>query len=288
MATFSPQEVHIPLDGQTDIKLSHPYEMDKHAISVYLNGMLSPINFDYIELDQYTIRFKFQLSSEDVVITQQSVWFDDKVVSVIGEKDAGLFSKYGAGKRLLENQKYTAIFKYADQTFTTSFFTKMSPMFSSVSVIKSDMADAFDSFDINQLMMQIYLNSVLALNIAGETQLEEINTAMTAKTQLPYYAKQFVRYRTELDMMTALWMSLSKSSGTSEKKTLGELSVERRNSFLGTQNIEPFLSDLKEKSKTWEKLLRGGTTSSPMATAVRGGSSYAYPLTSPRIGSWGS
>jgi hypothetical protein len=286
MATFSPQEVHIPTDGQTEITLSHPYELGKNALTVYLNGILAVPGTDYVEVDQFKIQFLYQLSSQDVVVTQHQVYFSDKLVEVISDTK-GLFSRYGTGDRLLNNQKYTAIFNYNGQTFQTTFYTKMSPLFTSLPVIKNDMADAFDSFDEYKLLLQIYLNSVLALNIAGEDQLKEIQDALNNGTQLPYYAKQFVRYRTELDMMLAIYFSLSGRSGVSERKQLGELTVDRSNRFVATMNIEPLLAELKTKVATWEKILRGNKSKSPVRSAVRGGSSNPYPLTSPRRGSWG-
>lgn len=277
MPTFSPQEVHFAVDGQTDVVLDHPYLVGQGEIAVFLNGILSVIGEDYIELDEYRIQFTFQLSSDDIIITQHHVYFDDKNITVIGEKNRSMFQRYGDIETLLHNQKYTFSFVHADQEFSTSFYTKLNPFYSTIKRIQSDLGDIIDDVTDERLAFLIFDNSILSQNIASEENL----ALLESEDKVPYVFKQFVRYRTELDLMTSVYLQLSGRQGE-VKKTLGELEISRKQNF-GALDLKGILSELKGKLKEWEKLLRGTTASSPVRSAIRGGSTNPYPLASPRM-----
>lgn len=277
MPTFSPQEVHFAVDGQTDIILDHPYLVGQGELAVFLNGMLAVIGEDYTEVDEVTIRFAFQLSSDDIVITQHHVYFDDKNITVIGEKNRSLFQRYGDVETLMNNQKYTLSFVHADQEFSTSFYTKLNPFYSTIKRIRSDLGDIIDDVTDERLSFLIFDNSILSQNIASEENL----ALLESEEKVPYVFKQFVRYRTELDLMTSVYLKLSGRQGE-VKKTLGELEISRKQNF-GALDLKGILSELKGKLKEWEKALRGTTTSSPVRSAIRGGTTNPYPLSSPRM-----
>lgn len=276
MPTFSPQEVHIGVDGQTDIILDHPYLVGQNELTVYLNGMLAVIEMDYIEVDEITIRFNFQLSNDDVIITQHHVYFEDRHITIIGEKDRSLFQKYGEIETLMYNQRYTLGFRYKDQQFTNSFYTMLNPFYSTPKRIHTDLGEILSDVEDHRLALLIFDNSILSQNIASEENLALLESEST----VPYVFKQYVRYRTELDIMTSIYLMLSGRQG-SVSKVLGELEVTRQQNF-GSLNLNSILGDLKAKLKEWEKALRGTLSSSPVRSAVRGGSSSAYPLATPR------
>jgi hypothetical protein len=281
MPTFSPQEIYFAEDGQMDIALDHPYVVGSSMLMVFLNGMLAVIDEDYIEKDETTLSFQYQLSKDDVIIVQYQVYFDDIKISVINNTGKGLFDKYGDVDTLLKNQRYTLSFKYDEQVFEADFHTRLDPFYSTISRIKNDLGDVTEDIEDKRIMYMVYENSILSQNIASDENVD----LLELEDKTPYVFKQFVRYRTELDIMTAVYMSLSGRQG-SVKKQLGELTIDRKRN-LGTTIIGPILQDLKDKLKEWEILLRGGSSSnvvSPVATAVRGGTSNPYPLTSPRRG----
>lgn len=274
LSSFSPQEVHFISDGQTDIVVSDPYVTGMNQLTVYLNGILAVVNEDYEEVDHQTIRFHFQLSSDDIVITEHRVYFDDKKITVIGDKNRSMFQQYGELQTLLPTQKYTVTFTHDDQLFTKEFYTRMDPSYSTIRIIRGDVGEVFNSVRDPQLAFQIYQNSVLANNIASEENL----TLLEDEEKIPYVFKQYVRYRTELDLLIAIYMAIS-GRGSTEKKVLGELEIEYK---WRLSDIKPLLEELKQKLKPWEKQLTGKTAASLVASAVRGGSSNAFELTSPR------
>lgn len=263
MAKFSPMDVHIPTDGQTVIKLNHPYVMGSGELMVYLNGMVAVLGEDYDETDNTTITFRFQLSSQDVVITQHLVYYDDKAVKVITDDKQSLFHRYGLEDRLKKNQKYTVTFNYGPQEMSFSFYTRMEPLYSTVETIRGDLGVFISTITDFQIMYLIHENSKIAEQEFA-TELEDNNGEPT------FAMRQWVRYRTELDLVLQLYMHQMGRSG-SDHMILGQLEIERR-SNLG--DYEPLMKELKAKLMKYQR--RG----SPVRTAVKGGSTY--PLNAPR------
>lgn len=280
---FYPQEIYtVQEDEQTDITLNNPYTVGTGSLMVFLNGALAVEGQDYIEVDSLHIQFTEPLYTDDVIVTRNQMSYGDKIINVIGRKRNSLFQTKGTVERLMPNHKYTMRFEYDNQTFSSSFYTVLDPLYSNISLIRTDLGDIASDVDDKRMLLLIYENSILSQNIASEENLELLAT----EEKTPYVFKQFVRYRTELDIMTAIYLALT-GRGGSDKRVLGQMNIERRRE-LGMVNIDVILSDLRAKLKEWEKKLRGGSMSSPLVSAVKGGSSYAYPLTSPRNGDLGN
>jgi len=276
MPSFNPRDVHFPEDGQTVIELGHPYVKGEHQLMVYLNGVLVVADEDYLETDNFNITFKYQLSADDVVVTQHLVMFKDKIVRVIADK-AGLFQRYGAEDRLKENQKYTMTMRYGDKEFESKFSTRISPQYAPVATIRSDLGKFISGITDFQIQYMIYENSLLAstmfedfFDIDEETGLGTLNTTDGV---IPYKVRQFVRYRTEVYLITQIYLILMGQSG-SDHMVLGQLEVEKR-ANLG--DYEPLLRSIKAE------LTKYSRTRSPVVSAVKGGPN-SYPLNTPRNG----
>lgn len=274
MAILSPQNVYFTEDGQTEIDLDSPYLSDG-SLQVFLNGMLAVRGDDYLETNPLKITFTYQLSATDVVITQQATLINQNITIINDSAKESLYKKYGTEETLLPNQRYTLRMKHMDQEFSSTFFTKLNPYYSNESLIRTDLGDVISTVPSDRIMMLIYNNSILAYNIASEDNIG----LLEEEEKTPFVFKQYVRYRTELDLMTAVYMQLSGQQG-SVNKILGELEIKRQHSF-GSMNINSILNDLKRKLKEWETLLRGVAQKTIAAAAVRGGKD-TYPLFNPR------
>lgn len=273
MTILSPQNVYFAEDGQTEVVLDTPYLFDG-SLQVFLNGMLSVRGEDYYETDAMKITFAYQLSSTDVIITQQQTLINESITVINDSPKESLYKKYGEAETLLPNQKYTMRLKHMDQEFTSTFFTRLSPYYTNVPLMHTDLGDVISDVPDDRIMMLIYNNSILANNIASEENLELLET----EEKTPYVFKQYVRYRTELDLMMAVYLQLSGRQG-SVNKILGELEIKRQYT-LGSTDINAILEDLKRKLKEWEELLRGKNRTLA-SSAVRGGKD-SYPLYNPR------
>ena len=273
MPILSPQNIYFCENGQREIKLDSPYVLGG-SLLVYLNGQLSTVGEDYEETDDRTITFLYQLSSADVVVTQQKTAMNVNISVINDSIKASIYKKYGEKNTLLPNQKYTFTLTHGDQEFVTSFFTRLEPYYSTVQVIRMDLGDVISYVPDDRIMLLIHNNSINANQIASEDNL----ALLESEEKTPYVFKQYVRYRTELDLIMATYLKVSGQQGAVDK-LLGELEIKRQVT-LGSLDLKAMLNDLKNKLKEWETLLRG-TTNTLAASAVRGGKD-SYPLYNPR------
>lgn len=169
---------------------------------------------------------------------------------------------YGEGERLLPNQEYHLSLSVKNEPLKSVTFTsRYSPAYSTVRIIRSDFRTLFQDYTDIEIYQLIHMNSTLANEIAST----EIGA------EIPFYAKQYVRYKTELDMVTDLMIQLSSQSG-SKDKSLGELRIANQYS---APKLDGIMKLLERRLMTWEVQL-AGVQSSP-SSAVRAGDSE-FPL----------
>lgn len=275
MPQFNPRDVHFPKDGEMVIELNHPYVTGKNELQVFLNGILAVVDHDYIETDPTHITFNFQLSKEDVVVTQHLVYFDDKFVRVISDRAKALFTRYGAESRLINNQVYKITFTYADKEFESKFTTPITPMYASVNSIRSDLGRFVEKISDFQIAFMIYENSILASTMF--TDYFEINedtglgTLTTTNGVIPFKVQQFVRYQTEYNLLSQIILTMIGQAST-DSFVLGTLEV---NKGYQIGDYKPLLNAAKAQAS---KFARG---TKMFASAVKGGTS-SYPLNTPR------
>lgn len=171
-------------------------------------------------------------------------------------------SQFGPGIYLMENQLYTIRLQVNGEIHEISFTSKYSPLFSSVRLIRSDYKELLASYTNDEINRKIHDNSKLAIEIADPPfELDAV----------PFYAKQYVRYKTILDLAKDLFLNLSTKSGT-EDKQLSDMRIMK-------QVQAPYLKDvmniLENQVAAWEAQL-GGLRAAPRG-AVRAGAN-TYPL----------
>ncbi len=276
MGNLSPQNIYFVEDGQTDITLDIPSAQDG-SLNVYINGVFAVLGQDYIELDPITIRFNYQLSSSDVIITKHTNVTNQKVTVINDTPKPSLYKKYGEAQTLLPNQKYTLKFVQGDQEFEAVFYTLLDPFYSTYEIISMDLGEIVDAIPKDRIQLLIHNNSILSQNIASEENL----SLLESEEKTPFVFRQYVRYRTELDILMNRFLTSSLDQGR-VKKMLGELEIEREGKF-SLADVKGLIGDLKKKLADAEKALIGVQTRTIAASAVRGGAD-SYPLATPRRG----
>src|SRR3989304_8260682 len=63
------REKHTVVGGQTEIFLSNTFELDTWKLMVYVNGQLQRLNADYVEVDNTTVMFNYELNEDDTIET---------------------------------------------------------------------------------------------------------------------------------------------------------------------------------------------------------------------------
>jgi hypothetical protein len=173
-------------------------------------------------------------------------------------------NKYGTETRLHENQLYTATLNLNGQTTIVTFTSKYNPLYSTLQLVRGDFRTLFSRFSDDDINRSIYLNSVLAIAIA--------NPVLDLTKDIPFYVKQYVRFKTELDLMTDIIFTLS-TYGGSEEKLLGDMKIMKE---VKSKDLDKLLKRLEAHLAVWEIQLTGikGTPTG----AVRAGGTV-FPLT---------
>lgn len=169
--------------------------------------------------------------------------------------------KYGILPLLKENQIYTATLRIKDQEHSVTFTSRYSPLYSTVRIIRGDFKDLFADFNDDHINRLIHSNSLL---VSDMTDIDE--------DEGPTYAiRQYVRYKTELDLATDIFVTLYTKNG-SEDKQLADMRVSKETRMNGIKDI---LKLLEEKVDQWE-LEAVGAIHSPKGAVRAGTTPYPY------------
>lgn len=183
-----------------------------------------------------------------------------------------MVERYGAETRLQENQLYMISLMIKGQEIKqVSFTSKYNPLFSTVRIIRSDFKDLFSKYTNDDINRLIYENSQLAIEMVSASTTANITIDVTQPDGVPYAVKQFVRYKTELDLATDLFLYLTSQSGQ-EDRMLGDMRITKQ---VQLPYINQIMNLLQKRSDAWEFQLTG--MKAPPTSAVRAGST-TYPL----------
>lgn len=174
--------------------------------------------------------------------------------------------KYDGEQHLMNNQEYTLSIKLSNKTHTFKFTSKYSPLYSTSKIIKNDLLDIVESIDDDVINFTIWQNSILANEVAN-TEIKD--------GKIPFYAKQWVRYKTEIDLVYAVYLAISGKSGSVSKK-LGNMLIEKRYKI---PFLKDMLSELKKKLGPFDKQLTGVKV---VGRSVLKAGKTPYPLTQRR------
>jgi len=180
-----------------------------------------------------------------------------------------MVERFGTEIRLEENQLYTVTLAVKGQHKVVSFTSKYNPLFSTVRIIRSDFRDLFSTYSDDDINRLIHDNSKLAMELVLESGTGVV-IDLKADGGIPYAAKQYVRYKTELDLATNLFLTLA-TKGGQEDKTLADMRISRKVEAPSFSNV---LKVLQQRLTSWEAQLigRGATPGS----SVRSGATV-YP-----------
>jgi hypothetical protein len=176
--------------------------------------------------------------------------------------------KYGSKPRLFNNQLYTVTFTLDGEEKTFSFTSRYSPLYSTVKVLRNDYPSLFADISDNTLHFQIWLASQMGEELGNEEEY--------ADGKPSFAMKQYVRYKSEYEIVKNILIANSMHAGATEKR-LGEFSI---NSEVKTPEIEAILKALKDELKKWEGAI-GNVLQN--RGAIRANDQYPYPL-NPRVG----
>lgn len=197
-------------------------------------------------------------------------------------------------QRLMINQRYDVQITLPNgQALPISFSSNYDPLYSSVTLIRQDLGDVLSAYTDDDINFKIYQISQLAQQLAGMAQryilygstfgnivLEfegvarsDMQNAIPFPT--PFYVQQYARYKTELELVYAIYIKLSTEFGLTEKD-LGDFKVTRQ---VMLPRIKDILFELKQDLEEWEDQVRGGSEGKPKWTMRARYKDYPYSRT---------
>lgn len=259
------------LEDQTEFKLSQRYVPGTQSIFVYVNGVIQQPGDHFTEKSDNVIELAEPCYKDDIVLVSHLKQLTPGIKigtgDIVGSKITSLFKRYSGEQRLMPNQKYTLSLHLLAKDFEYTFTSAYSPFYSSPKIIRQDLLTVLDNITDSTIEFHIWQNSK---GIADEvtTYTDDDGNPLVA-------AKNWVRYKTEIDLVSSIYMNIATNVGSVEK-SLGEMKVSKS---INLPYLSDLMSVLKSKLAKQEKLLTG-VKSVGVAVVKAGGTSY--PITSRR------
>lgn len=249
------------IQGQQRFNTSKPYLGG--TLMVHVNGLLVNLGVDndYIEIDNTTIQFNYELTALDevsIISIFSSDNLQDGVISNNNYNPNSLYKRYSTIVKLKYNAKYHITISLNGKYTNWSFTSKYSPMYCSVDKIRLDTGDLLNGATDEQISYMLYMNSKEVQEIVRVKDAVNgglvVDESMNIKPII--YAKAWVRWKTDLDLVNSIYLSLCGLSGGTIKK-IGVIDVERSVKLPG---IKDMLARFKELFKDQDEYVRSTTT----------------------------
>ena len=265
--------------NQTKITLSRPYI--ENSLKVYVNGVLTN---DYTQLDSYNIQFNNQLE-RGTIVDISSIYNSNLIkIDVIGNNSKSknsIFKKYSDSKKLFTNSSFNINISFKEDKYTPiewKFDSKLEPMFSNVKRVRLDTGDILNGYDDKDILDILYMNTkqVLELYLQNLSKQSEDDSSVTSYDTVdemlenidsfPTACTNWVRYKTDLDLVNACYISISAKYGTQEKN-IGPIETTSTVKLPEYDNLLKRFKDLFDKAD--EEV--NGDNSLPVASFVKAG-----------------
>jgi hypothetical protein len=246
-------------------------------VKVIKNGTTE---LDCIVIDDNGVS-KIQLTSDSLLIEDYlSIEMLSNSLKVIGDRSDSIFRRYGSASepRLLNNQNYIGNIIIEDiEDINLIFTSRYNPFYTTTRSIQDDIDHIVTISDdeVNYLIYDHSYRVLIKLKDSGDDTADQPTpTELQNVKTIPYNIRQHVRYSVQYDIIYAVWLRMAGKSGSCSKK-LAELSVECN---VKLPDLNDFLRGIQEKLNGYK--LTGGV--SAIQGFVKGNSTFAYPLVSPR------
>ena len=240
-------------------------------LEVLVNNKSLVKDKDYSIYDR-ELFFLIPLVSGDKIIIKDSISNDVKIVTKNSYSKNALFKYYSSETKFKSNQKYTFTLAVNGDEYTSVFMSKYDPFYSTIDKVRMDTGDLLNSVTDLQIARIIHLNSKIALEKL-EAAVEAGNSENTVSEKIPMYAKNYARYKTNIDFCYSIYLSMAGKIGT-VSKTIGDIKID-------TAYKIPYLGDMLSRFKELlapnQDLLNNGASSS-MAVSFVKGQSTTYPV----------
>lgn len=282
MRKYSINENYTATEGQQVFVVEKPFIND--TISVFVNGLLQNLgeDRDYLTVqDTGKVIFNRPLSEGDIVSVISNVASNKINLEIVSsgraDKPNALYKKYGTVKRLKENNKYEVHICLGKELFLWTFVSKLTPLFVSSKKIWEDIGEFIEGFTEEYINSMLYRNSVEVVELIDELAnqddaVENVTYEVDADgnyTTNHRAVKNWVRYKTEIDLIYARYYGISYRYG-SIRKEVGDISIQKDTKLPYIDNL---LDRVKDQWDEADAAIRGVNV---VASAVKAGTNYSY------------
>lgn len=282
MRKYSINENYTATEGQQVFVIEKPFIND--TISVFVNGLLQNLgeDKDYLTVqDTGKVIFNHPLSEGDIVSIISNIASNKINLEVVSsgraDKPNALYKKYGTVKRLKENNKYEVHICLNKEIFSWTFVSKLNPLFVSSKKIWEDIGEFIEGFTEEYINSMLYRNSVEVMELIDELAnqddaVENVTYEVDADgnyTTSYRAVKNWVRYKTEIDLIYARYYGISYRYG-SIRKEVGDISIQKDTKLPYIDNL---LDRVKDQWDEADAIIRGVNV---VASAVKAGTNYSY------------
>lgn len=240
--------------------------------TLFLNDFEMKLGVDYTlsqEDNVITITFNEEVPKGNVIKIEYDDTFDeyDKVYSKNPYDKKSMFSVFTSEQKLRYNHTYSNIDYINDDMFENKYIVEYSPFYTDIKKIRSDTGELLDEVGDEVIARIIYEYSKEAI---------EKNENEEFEAPVPTYVKNFVRYKTDIDLCNSIYLSISGKAG-SKSKSINDISVE-------TSIKIPFLEDLLKRFKELLKLNEDAfSKDGSIAISFVKAKQYPYPIENSRL-----
>lgn len=215
-------------------------------VSASING----VNVEFEEMCDAKSRnnvlvFKNTIYEGDIL----TVNFESELTKAFTKSKYGkgaIYKMYSTDAKLKLNSIYKFHLEY-DENFDMEFTSKYDPFFTTIKTIRNDTGTLLDNVKDETIADLIYDNSICVIDKLGDSS-DDISEG-----KVPLHVKNFVRYKTDIDLCYAIYLSKSGKIGSFKKK-LADLDV---SSEVKLPYLSDMLSRFRELLKPNEDLLNG-------------------------------
>lgn len=283
MRKYSINENYTAIQGQQIFNIAKPFIND--TISVFVNGILQVLgeDKDYLTVqDTGKVIFNAPLQEGDLVSVISNVASKRINLEIVSpgraDKPNALYKKYGTVNRFKFNNKYEVNICLRKEMYQWHFISKLNPFFTTVRKIWEDIGEFIEGFTDEYIASMIFRNSLEVVALIDELAeqddpVENVTyeeNAETGEIETTYRAvKNWVRFKTEIDLIYARYYGISYRYG-SVRKEIGDIAIQKDTKLPYIDNL---LDRLEDQYKEADDVIRGINT---IVSAVKGITDYKY------------
>ena len=256
--------------------------MKKILVHEYLKVIDGVINFSH-EFDLNTVKIENDIEYE--LVSSNSVRVDNEydnltlavtyyitcsdrtsIISNIPKEDS-IYKTFSKTTQLYKNNKFKVHLEICNNTYDKEFYSTLDPFYSKIKTVRNDTGNLLDDIDDEVIALYIHENSLDAFNLLKNNSDDEDVVVTNA-------ARQYARYKTDLDLLNASYLTIVSKYGVSEKKILSlDIKEERE-----LPELDDMMKYFKDKVSQYEEELQG--SSETVAASFQKASSTSYPIDS--------